>query len=428
MKYPATPWTAVVTIFLGACSPAKVEMNRVQKILPPPIVVLDAGTQGQEEPSDPGMPIYLRSSFAVESQTGLQSWQSWKSPQAVAHLALSRSERLGWGNQVATEESVAESSAIKGETRTVLQADRGGLRCVFRNRLLDPKQARAWVELTLPAPMGAQDLLCVSRDQARAGGAQVLPQMEIAIDTTATRGGVRWVGTDARKQVPLQSPAKLEFKVSQIIAQRQGFGRALRELLPDGMDQLLNIERQPEQDSAPLQIQAARCGLSRSALVQITLQGERVTGARAFIHTRLLSARTQSQTRWIFTQPNAADPILDEDAQEDCRPVRKAWTDCLTDGRACSSAALTFARANFGDLLESQSPGFVSQHLFAATRADANGVGKQGAARMAIWRDLPQSAASGDAPNPLSVEDFQEFVDVIELSELSPGLLQNRSR
>lgn len=391
-----------------ACGQARVDMKKVEKVVinqaPPASSTASVDAPEWEEAFEPSVPtgeVYSRTYLPINNASQLQDWQTWAKPKRRGKYTLSAEERVSLGDPV------EDGELDYGDTGVKLQARGSSYRCVFRNRLINKDTAQAKL-VHLSAPMGEQDLLCVER---KLGPGQE-PSVRLAVNEDVFNGGVTWLGTKARRDLPQpEEVTHLELKVSQLVGFQQGFSRAIQDALPDHWDALIN-------SAMAGQATGRDCGVTRSALLQLRMERARVVSGRLVVHTRLMSNREQASTRRVFTQPDVLVPMLDLQAKSACEPQRKAWVACLTGDAQCSEPIARSLETNFGALLGARMNGFISERAFTVTRAEANGIGPRGAKDMAIWRETAVTAKAeveSGGSNPLSVEDFQEMIEITDL-------------
>lgn len=395
-------WVLTQCILIGfllaqGCGQAKVDFSKVE-VVPPPVAQALPEVPPSETEVETPLPKVSRLGFlSLTSEASLMDWQTWSPVRQHGSATLSRDELGSMGD------TVAKTTAERSDTVTRLRGFGYSQRCVFRNRLIDRDAAHVR-RIQLPEPMGSLELLCVDRISQ---DERVTPMMDIAVSKNEVTRGVRWLGTNAARSVPTSgSPARLDFKVSQIIGMKQGFGLGIRTILPDQFDAAINVELEGAK-------RGGDCGATRTAYVQLKMEKGLVTGGRAYVHTRLVSQRQTARSRTVITQPEFATPQLDPAAAEACAPQRAAWVACLKRQADCSTGVDYLVRENFSHLLDTKVTGFVSESVMATTRAEANGQGSRGAKDLAQWKSELKSDTSD--VNPLSVEDFQEMIEVIDL-------------
>jgi hypothetical protein len=340
-------------------------------------------------------------------------WKSWSLP-TNENPALDAEELLGPGHQDKPED-VLNASAVSRAYRTssaLFNLSRASSqRCVYRNRLIEALPLQTAESTVLPPPFGNHRLYCVEN----ATNVRSDLQLERTANWEGSGYWFRWAGSTGRKFVPKTGKHTLEFKLTQRIASHEAFSGAPALALSDGMDVLLasTLQRGTGQD----------CTLERVFYLRVLIDSGQPTEAKLYARTRHFAkdeyvdwkAGSAAQKLTGYEISKLSTPALRPAALAACAPQHKAWVDCLNgaDRLICKNDLHDVLRTNFGALLGERVRGFASDRIFTLLRDQANDA--TGAGALALWYDLETPSSEGTRFNPLALEDFQEFTDVVTL-------------
>ncbi len=385
-----------VALALTNCGQSHNEFKKVVVVAAPPAPVsapapVPPGVE--EEVVLQGSPVFQRTFVHLDNDAYRMAWQEWSTPRTRGFGRLS-------GDELETLGDRTQPDAVEYKEKSYRLKATGMKRCVFRNRLVAEGAAERQV-IEMGSPIGKQDLLCVE------GGAlkQVVMDSQVTLVVDALEDRVRWLGTSARKRIPLEGGSWI-VKVSDLPAYGQGFGTALSKGVADSFESLINTSYKGV--GMP-----TTCAAQRTAVLQIKFskQGKPLSGTLVS-HTRLVRAPSpQSKDMSIF-QRELERPEIDEGALSACESQRRAWTACIRGEVPCSSSIRDALILNFSTLLGKRVAGFQSDRVFTVSRAEANGA--KGASSLLMWREVGSEEGVESDANPLSVEDFQEMTDVVE--------------
>ena len=327
--------------------------------------------------------LSLRSSMTEGFQ---HSWQKW---------SAARDSGLG--------ATIAPDNIDQKYENIYTLRDVSKSRCVFRNRLL-----RKGTVI-----QDGEQLTCVPQT------AQVSSTVKIAVFSTGDGYfTVRWVGTSGRHRIRVKGRTVVDMKMTARISNRQKFDGAAATALPDGMDVLLSTHL------ASMRVPDPTCALERTFDLKVTFNNGLPIEAKLVARTEQqyvmeLERAIERDRREALPVPrsprNRSLPLLKRNTLNACAYQHYAWAHCArataTDPYSpnCTAEVSEAVDVNFRALLDARLPGFGTDRVFLKTRDEANGE----AGKLGLWYS-PDYVVKGQM-NPLSIEDFQQLTDIIEL-------------
>jgi hypothetical protein len=358
---------------------------------------------------NPNRPVYVRARPMVSSTIPANQapWQRWISPRKRAEK-LSTEEFEGLGD-------FADNSTSSEDEEVVTLSDKSVQRCVFRNRLLeglgDSDNPGSDAQTVLPPPFGNVKLFCVKDIPG------IHSEVKLALKRDDLFVNVRWMGSTGTKVIYTQGRREVQFKLSSRISYRQAFGKATKSAIQDDMDVLLN--------SAMSMSNAVSCALERALFLSVIFEDGQPVSAKIIARTRHFSMhefedsfiRERKAIPLAYWHTDFRLPPLNVRAMQVCQTQHTAWVYCAKDGDKtnpnCDPVVTNAVEKNFRPLLEARTPGFATNRVFALKRSEANGEGPGGA--LMLWHDPEVVGSNAMGYNPLSLEDFEEMTDVIDL-------------
>lgn len=346
------------------------------------------------EPSTPVPPIRLGRGFSNISHSGTAIWQTWDSPVNSSPFptsSLFEMEAEGLGYQFKDWGNLREHPHVRLTSEE-------SYRCVPRNFQapeLEEDISSFQLRGDLPYPFMSYETDCVE------SGIESAVRLSVHSNAQGNRV-LEWIGTDEAKRIRGRGLEQVEFKVSARVGYESSLSQAALEAYDDQFDFLMRTYRN--------RVAASGCSAERSFWLIVSLKDGAIQQASLRIITRLLPvglmlanhpdgvARLDASNRY---------PIREFHGTAACREQSQAWLDCLNGDATCPADSKSAIERNFGALLS-------TPNHFYRTRRAAN--------RMTEWRtqvdQLPRFSPDDqqeDLLNPLSVQDFVEVLDAVEL-------------